>query len=256
MISHKGENMARGRMLDKRAGMSKKLGNISDKAARLYFMIYPHLDQEGRIAFDDLEDLVVEIIPYLVKWNLVKTRISLNELTDNKLIVLYPDKKKIAIQFLKFKDFQQGIRKDREAPSKIKNPPNSGAYRISPALRLSLSLKNEGKNKEEIQKKKEIFFDFEKRKFFNITIEDKAGWLDAYPASDIDQEISKMREWLLGNPSKKKKNYRRFITNWLSRAQEKGGSKREAMPFYLSKKDRDIKEIEALAKKFPPKEKT
>jgi len=247
--------MARGRMLDKRAGMSKKLGNISDKAARLYFMIYPHLDQEGRVAFDDLEDLRVEIIPYLIKWNLTKTRIALNELANIKLIVLYPDKKKIAMQFLKFKDFQQGIRKDREAPSKIKNPPNSGAYQISPALRLSLSLRNEGKNKEESLKKKEIFFNFEKRKFFNITIEDKAGWLDAYPACDIDQEIRKMREWLLGNPSKKKKNYRRFITNWLSRAQDQGGSKKSNQSYYLTKKDRDIKEIEALAKKFPPKEK-
>jgi len=34
-----------------------------------------------------------------------------------------------------------------------------------------------------------------------------------------------MKAWLLSNPEKKKKNYRRFITNWLSRSQEKGGTK-------------------------------
>ena len=35
-----------------------------------------------------------------------------------------------------------------------------------------------------------------------------------------------MKEWLLSNPSKRKGNYRRFITNWLSRSQERGGSKK------------------------------
>lgn len=70
-----------------------------------------------------------------------------------------------------------------------------------------------------------ITFDFKQRKFLNIKIEDKAGWLDAYPVCDIDQELRKMREWLLANPKQKKNNYRRFITNWLSRIQDKGGSR-------------------------------
>lgn len=70
-----------------------------------------------------------------------------------------------------------------------------------------------------------ITFDFKQREFLNIKIEDKAGWLDAYPACDIDQELRKMREWLLANPKQKKNNYRRFITNWLSRTQDKGGSR-------------------------------
>ncbi|KKL74300.1 hypothetical protein LCGC14_2066250, partial [marine sediment metagenome] len=34
-----------------------------------------------------------------------------------------------------------------------------------------------------------------------------------------------MKEWLRSNPDKKKSRYRRFITNWLSRSQERGGSK-------------------------------
>jgi len=70
-----------------------------------------------------------------------------------------------------------------------------------------------------------IEFNFEERKWLNITIEDKSGWLTAYPACDIDQELRKMREWLLANPDKKKKNYRRFIVNWLVKNQDKGGTK-------------------------------
>jgi len=71
-----------------------------------------------------------------------------------------------------------------------------------------------------------IEFDFDKRKFLNITIEDKSGWLAAYPACDIELELYKMREWLLANPEKRKKNYRRFIVNWLTRTQDKGGSEK------------------------------
>ncbi|GAH32328.1 unnamed protein product, partial [marine sediment metagenome] len=49
-----------------------------------------------------------------------------------------------------------------------------------------------------ITKAKEVVsFDFDKRKFLNITIEDKAGWLDAYPACDIDQELRKLISFAL-----------------------------------------------------------
>ena len=144
--------MARGRMIDKRVGKSKKLGKISDKAKVLWFMIYPHLDVEGRIAFDDLDDLKVEIIPYFKNWALKKIGDSLNELADIGLIQLYPNDNKIAMEFKKFENFQVGLRKDREARSEIsppgEAPASSGIYRITPALRLSISKRKEGKNKE------------------------------------------------------------------------------------------------------------
>ena len=141
--------MARGRMIDKRIGMSKKLGRISDKAKVLWFMLYPHLDCEGRITFDDLEDLKDEIIPKFKSWSPKKIGDTLNELADIGLIRLYPNKNKIAMQFERFEDFQSGMRKDRESPTTIVAPPNSGVFRITPALSLSLStsIKKEGSNK-------------------------------------------------------------------------------------------------------------
>ena len=230
--------MARGRMIDKRVSNSKKLGKISDKAARIYFMLYPHLDSAGRIAFDDLDDLKIEIIPYL-PWKLKKIASALNELTDIELITLYPFNKKIAMQFERFEDFQT-IRKDREAPSKIKLPrgrrEDSGVYRITPALSLSLSLSL----RKEVKKKKEIFFDYEKKKFFNIDIEDMAGWKDAYPAVDVDQQLKEMREWLLADPSREKSNYKKFINNWLSSEQSKAAGK----PSYQDKRKKELDDWE------------
>ena len=139
--------MARGRMIDKRAGNSKKIAKCSEKARNLWFMIYPHLDRDGRIAFDDLDDLGTEIIPYF-KWSIKIIAETLNELAEIGLIHLYPHKNKIAIEYLKFKDFQQGLRYDRESPSEIipygGTPETSGDFRITPEnslLSLSLSLR-------------------------------------------------------------------------------------------------------------------
>lgn len=213
--------MARGRMIDKRISMSKKLGRVSDKARTLYFMIYPHLDRDGRIAFDDLDDLKVEIIPYFKDWNTKKIADSLNELAGIRLIILYPDDKKIAMEFIRFEDFQD-LRYDREAKSKVSNPPrtpeSSGGYRITPALSLSLSIRKEGRKEEK------IYYDFESSKWKNITEKDMALWAEAYPACEIKHELLAMADWLKSNPEKKKSNYRAFISRWLKKQQDQGGS--------------------------------
>jgi len=50
----------------------------------------------------------------------------------------------------------------------------------------------------------------------------------AYPACDIERQAAAAGEWIIANPTKQKKNYHRFLCNWLSRAQEKGGDARFA----------------------------
>jgi len=50
---------------------------------------------------------------------------------------------------------------------------------------------------------------------------------ELYPAVDIDQEFRKMFGWLDAAPARRKTRVgiKRFITNWLSREQDKGGSR-------------------------------
>jgi len=47
-----------------------------------------------------------------------------------------------------------------------------------------------------------------------------------YPAVDVAQELRAMLGWLIGNPTKRKtkRGITRFITAWLARCQDKGGS--------------------------------
>lgn len=57
-----------------------------------------------------------------------------------------------------------------------------------------------------------------------ITDADRAGWAAAYPACDIDRQLAAMAEWLRANPAKARKSaWRKFVANWLSRSQDKGG---------------------------------
>ena len=48
-------------------------------------------------------------------------------------------------------------------------------------------------------------------------------WQEAYPAVLIDKELASAASWLLSNPKNAKSNYARFLTNWLTRAQDRAG---------------------------------
>lgn len=48
-----------------------------------------------------------------------------------------------------------------------------------------------------------------------------AQWAKAYPAISVDVELSKASAWLIANPKNAKSNYARFLTNWLTKAQDK-----------------------------------
>lgn len=54
-----------------------------------------------------------------------------------------------------------------------------------------------------------------------------AKWQAAFPAVDVQQELLQMAVWLEANPEKLKsaRGTRRFIVRWLSREQDRGGSR-------------------------------
>lgn len=49
--------------------------------------------------------------------------------------------------------------------------------------------------------------------------------IDAYPAVLVAQEMDRAKLWCEANPAKRKTNIRRFLTTWMARCQERGGSK-------------------------------
>lgn len=57
--------------------------------------------------------------------------------------------------------------------------------------------------------------------WIGISTAQRSTWSTAYPALSLDAELAKAAAWTLANPKNKKSNYARFLTNWLSRAQDR-----------------------------------
>lgn len=50
---------------------------------------------------------------------------------------------------------------------------------------------------------------------------DIAGWQRVYTHIDVRAEVEKMALWLEANPKRRKRDTKRFLINWLSKADEK-----------------------------------
>lgn len=63
--------------------------------------------------------------------------------------------------------------------------------------------------------------------FHDVYQKDIEKWNELFPAVDVMQELRKMVGWLDSNPTKRKtkRGINRFINNWLSNAQDKGGTR-------------------------------
>ena len=84
-----------------------------------------------------------------------------------------------------------------------------------------------------------VKIEFKEDSFEGISDWDLTAWTLAYPALNIEGELRRAAQWLAANPERRKKNYRRFIINWLARGQQTAsakvnGSGRDAGPKSIS----------------------
>lgn len=67
-----------------------------------------------------------------------------------------------------------------------------------------------------------IFFDYEgDSRIHGITPEQLALWKENYPAIDVETELKSASAWLDGNRKNRKTDVKRFLVNWLKRAQDR-----------------------------------
>lgn len=59
--------------------------------------------------------------------------------------------------------------------------------------------------------------------YFSVSPEKHAEYKKLFPKLNIDHEYLLMKDWLDSNPSRRKKDYGRFITNWLRNAKPSVG---------------------------------
>lgn len=66
--------------------------------------------------------------------------------------------------------------------------------------------------------------------WIGITENHKKIWIKAYPAVDVELELNKMAAYMKANPTRRKKNWEKFIAAWLCRTQDAGGNFRNGKP--------------------------
>jgi len=66
-----------------------------------------------------------------------------------------------------------------------------------------------------------VSLDFSSGQWLNISEKDFQLWSGAYPAVNLQVELQRAAAWLIANPKNRKSNYKRFLTNWFSRAQDR-----------------------------------
>jgi len=104
--------------------------------------------------------------------------------------------------------------------------PNTISISISKSNSKSNSIEDSSDLKTRSEPKPKVLFNHETLKWENITKEHTALWNKAYPACNLEIEFAKMKSWIIENPAKgHKSNWGKFIINWLSRAQDRGGTK-------------------------------
>jgi len=98
---------------------------------------------------------------------------------------------------------------------------NENFMPTSPETSLEISSSKGNNNETGKHKQADIVFDEETYTFKGIEpFIDK--WKSAYPAVNVETEIKQMESWVMSQPKTRwKKNWKRFITGWLSREQER-----------------------------------
>jgi hypothetical protein len=66
-----------------------------------------------------------------------------------------------------------------------------------------------------------IAFDAEAGRWQGISESDEVLWKTAFPAVSVVAELNAAAAWARANPANRKSNWRRFLTNWLKRAQDR-----------------------------------
>jgi hypothetical protein len=77
------------------------------------------------------------------------------------------------------------------------------------------------KSEKDLTTSAETYSEKAKNSIQKLLNENREIWHEAYPAINLETETAKALSWLLSNPKNKKSDFKRFLNNWMLRAQDK-----------------------------------
>lgn len=132
----------------------------------------------------------------------------------------------------------QGDGVGRETPGG-ESPDAPGVGRETPTKRREETKKKKEEGEGQASNPKDLTFDFELGVFVGPIGDLFGRWSKAFPAIDPEAEVAKAAAWLYANPANRKSNYVRFLTNWMSRAQDKAPRRSVPPPSLFGAEDYD-----------------
>lgn len=233
--------MPRKRTIEPDFFLDENLGKLHPLTRILFVGLWCLADREGRLQ-NRPEKIKVQILPY-DKHDIEK---SLEDLEESGHIIKYQIENDNLIQIKNFKKHQRPhhTEKNSELPAlngylTVNSPLNNGYLTVnSPLLNGELTVNSPSRdniynniynNRVRVNNKittarnkiEKIDFDPGRCNFVNLSTERIKIYQEKFPAINVKREIKKMESWLMDNPKNRKSNYGRFITNWLSRTQDK-----------------------------------
>ena len=121
--------MAEGRFISRNIAFSEQLGQVSMEADYLFMRMLPHLDCDGRLAGSPTS-IRARVCPLRKEMTDVEVSTAIAELDQARLIVWYEVDGFQYVEYPNFEKYQVGLRKNREAASKIPASTSLGAARI------------------------------------------------------------------------------------------------------------------------------
>ena len=115
--------MARGRFISESVAKDARLNSLSVEAQLVYLMTIPHLDRDGLIEGDP--DVLWGTVCPKRRQFLDRMAEFIQEWAKAELVLMYDTEDGPVLWFKGFAKNQQGMRYDREAPSKFPPPPSN-----------------------------------------------------------------------------------------------------------------------------------
>ena len=222
------------RLIKESAFLSEKISELSDFEFRLWVGLITQADDVGR---GDARPAVIKgrVFALRDKTTLKDIDDALVNLANVGCISLYTVKGKPYFEFPNWAQHQRvrNVKPKYPGPEEMDVPPQSAADCGEPPLSRARDesnpnpIQSESKKSTEPQAPSVLTLPLNDGSEYPITQPDIDEWQQAFPNVDVSQQMMAMRLWLKDNPTRRKtkKGIRRFVTNWLDREQNRGGSR-------------------------------
>jgi hypothetical protein len=216
----------KGRLVYWKISQSQQLAKVSVWAKLLFTWLIPNVDNLGRA---DANPHIVKgtIFPLDREITPERCKALIQELHDVGVIILYSVKgldylcipkitsyQKLMGNMTEFSDYPCPNDEDVVSWEHRFNEVYTGTYKCEPG-RHDVSYKGQGQGKGYTTSVEKFFSSPDPQWFKTLQA--------AYPKINLTAEFAKIKAWLVSNPEKPKKNFQRFIVNWLNRSKTNPG---------------------------------